>query len=65
MDNGTIKKFEELAQCHIDSLVHAAHDRDDTMWINMCNIYGFRDEEKTLKQHILSSTQYQVESRMS
>ena len=62
MDNDTIKRFEELDPCHKDGLVQAAHSSDDTIWINMCNIYGFRNEEKTLRRHILSSNQYQVRS---
>lgn len=65
MDNDTIKKFEELASCHKDGLVQAANDSVNTMWVNLCNIYGFRDDEKMLRRHILSSNQYRVGSHMS
>jgi hypothetical protein len=50
----TIAKFDALADCHKDILVGATHG-DEVIWVNMCNLYDFRrDERAALKDYIAS-----------
>ena len=49
-----VKSFENLADCHKDVLIEAARKDDRAIWINLCNIYGFRANEALLKQYIWS-----------
>ncbi len=55
MDNNEMfDKFERLFDCHKEAITDAAHNRDEIIWINMCNIYGFREKASELKRYILS-----------
>lgn len=54
MDSELLKKFETLAYCHKDGLIESAHSNDHVIWINLCDIYGIRDKETSLKEYILS-----------
>jgi hypothetical protein len=55
MINEAMARFERLADCHKDVLIESAHQGDDVIWINMCNIYGFqREEAASLKHYVLS-----------
>ena len=49
-----ISQFDRLFDCHKEILVEAAYNRDELIWINMCNIYGFRESKAELKRYILS-----------
>jgi hypothetical protein len=56
MDLEVIEAFKTLADCHKDSLIEAARRGDEVVWLNLCNIYGFRGDEVLLKQYLLSQT---------
>ena len=45
------KDFEALGECHMQFLIDAAKGNYDEIWINMCNIYGFRGRETILRAY--------------
>jgi hypothetical protein len=48
-----VSKFEALFDNHKDALVESAHGHDETIWINLCKIYGFQDKDRgPLKEYI-------------
>jgi hypothetical protein len=50
MYEDVMKEFDKLAECHRQILVEAASNVNEEIWINMCNLYGFRGKESELKE---------------
>ncbi len=49
MEDDTITRIESLDSCHKDCIVQGAWNGNDEIWINVCNIYGFREEEAAFR----------------